>query len=220
MKITKYPQACLLIETDNKRILVDPGNINLQDRYINEDWKNIDVILVTHRHRDHCDIDAINAIINRDNSILYTSNEVIEKTGLNGTKVKENDIINLGEINIYVVKAVHGFLPSMKQTDSEILENLGYIIDDGKIRLYITSDTICFNNEYECDVVCMPFNGNGLTIGMYEAPMFIKDLNAKLVIPIHFEHPTLKVDKEKLIKMFLENNIEYELLNDEESIEI
>ena len=25
MKITKYNQSCLLIETNNKRILVDPG---------------------------------------------------------------------------------------------------------------------------------------------------------------------------------------------------
>lgn len=27
MKITKYPQSCLMIETNNKRILIDAGNL-------------------------------------------------------------------------------------------------------------------------------------------------------------------------------------------------
>ena len=29
MKITKYNQPCLLIETNNKRVLVDPGTIDI-----------------------------------------------------------------------------------------------------------------------------------------------------------------------------------------------
>ena len=29
MKITKYNQSCLLIETNNKRVLVDPGTIDI-----------------------------------------------------------------------------------------------------------------------------------------------------------------------------------------------
>ena len=48
MKITKYNQSCLLIETNNKRFLVDPGNIGFEENLLNE-WKNINYILVTHR---------------------------------------------------------------------------------------------------------------------------------------------------------------------------
>ena len=43
MKITKFNQSCLLIETKNKRILVDPGNIGYSENLLN-DWKDIDYI--------------------------------------------------------------------------------------------------------------------------------------------------------------------------------
>ena len=33
MKITKFPQSCLLIETKGKKILVDPGNLKYKEEY-------------------------------------------------------------------------------------------------------------------------------------------------------------------------------------------
>lgn len=53
MKITKFPQSCLLIETKEKKILVDPGNLKYKEEYF-DIWKQADVILITHKHPDHC----------------------------------------------------------------------------------------------------------------------------------------------------------------------
>ena len=39
MKITKYNQSCLLIETNNKRILVDPGTIGYDESLLNDGYK-------------------------------------------------------------------------------------------------------------------------------------------------------------------------------------
>lgn len=39
MKITKYPQSCLMIETNNKRILVNAGSLKYQGKFL-EEWKN------------------------------------------------------------------------------------------------------------------------------------------------------------------------------------
>ena len=33
MKITKYPQSCLMIETNDKKILVDAGKIKYEERF-------------------------------------------------------------------------------------------------------------------------------------------------------------------------------------------
>ena len=41
----------------------------------------------------------------------------------------------------------------MKKSGGEIFENVGYILDDGYKRLYTTSDTINFNNDYKCDIL-------------------------------------------------------------------
>ena len=119
--------------------------------------------------------------------------------------IKQGDVIDLGDIKIEVTKAVHGFfLTPMKYKGGEIFENVGYIIDDGKKRLYTTSDTINFNNDYKCDILCMPFNGNGITLGIIDGIMFAKDINPELLIPVHLEmelsymNPNIEILKESL----------------------
>ena len=52
MKITKYHQSCLMIETNNKRILIDAGSLKYQDKFL-EEWRKADIILITHKHGDH-----------------------------------------------------------------------------------------------------------------------------------------------------------------------
>ena len=222
MKITKYNQSCLLIETNNKRFLVDPGNIGFEETLLNE-WKNINYILVTHRHRDHCNVEAINTIIKRDNAKLYTTKEVADNTNvLNPIIVKEGDLIDLGDVQIEVTKAVHGFFTKMKKSGGEIFENVGYIIDDGNKRLYTTSDTINFNNDYKCDILCMPFNGNGLTLGIIDGVMFAQEINPELLLPVHMESALSFMNPNiELLKLEIEKaGINYKILNLKETIEV
>jgi L-ascorbate metabolism protein UlaG (beta-lactamase superfamily) len=149
MKITKFGQSCILLETKGKRILIDPGKLQFEDSLLEKDWINIDLILVTHKHGDHCYDDAVKEIVKGGKTEFYTSKEVADgHPELNPKPIKVGDKIKLGDIQIEVVKAVHGYLPHLKG-GNEIFENLGYMIDDGDVVAYITSDTICFNNDYK-----------------------------------------------------------------------
>ena len=218
MKITKYNQSCLLIEAKEKRILIDPGNTEYTDDMLTDYWTNIDAILITHRHGDHCYTEIINKIIERDNCSLYTSNEVANSENLiNPTVVKAGDKLNIGDVLVEVTKSVHGFISLMKPK-SEIKENIGFIIDDGNIRLFTPGDTINFNHEYKCDVLCVPFTGAGITLGFIDGIDFIKGINPKLVIPIHLQHKLYNPDLDELKKALTEANIEYKLLDASETI--
>ena len=222
MKITKYNQSCLLIETNNKRVLVDPGTIGYDESILNE-WNNINYILVTHRHPDHCNEKAINIITERDQALIYTTQEVVDNTNLiNPIIIKQGDIIDLDNIKIEVTKAVHGFFTPMKNNNGEIFENVGFIIDDGNKRLYATSDTINFNNNYKCDILCMPFNGNGLTLGIVDGIMFAKDIGPEIVIPVHMEHsmPIMNPNLEVLKSEFEKAGLSYKIMALKETIEI
>ena len=222
MKITKFNQSCLLVETNNKIFLIDPGNIGYDESLLNE-WKDIDYILITHRHRDHCNVEAINTIVKRDNAKVYTTKEVADNTDLiTPIIVKQGDIIELEDVKIEVTKAIHGFFTKMKKAGGEIFENVGYILDDGNKRLYTTSDTINFNNDYKCDILCMPFNGNGLTLGIIDGVMFAQDINPELLLPIHMEHPLpyMNPDIDKLKEEIEKAGMNYKLLNVKEAINI
>lgn len=216
MKITKYPQSCLLIETKSKKILIDPGTLKYKEEYF-DIWNNVDIILVTHKHPDHCNTEVLEKI--SPNIQIYSTKEVQDANkDLNINIVKENDIFKLENITIEVVHAIHGYQPLLK--GKEINENIGYIIDDGENRLYTTSDTICFKNDYKADILCIPVTGHGLTMSAFEAALYAKEVGATLTIPIHMDNPAFPPDLEYIKEMFEKYEVEYEILENDETVEI
>ena len=215
MKIKKYPQSCLMIETNNKKILVDAGSLKYQDKFLKE-WKTADIILITHKHGDHIKNDVLKDI----NISIYSTQEVQDTyPEIKFNIVKENDILDFDDVKIEVVKAIHGYNPLLKN-GGQVFENVGYIVNDGKRRLYITSDTICFNNDYKADIVALPVTGYGLTMSAFEASLFSKELGANLVLPIHMDNEKYPTDIDYMKKNFDKFDINYKVLDIEETIEI
>lgn len=216
MKITKFTQSCLLIETKGKKILVDPGNLKYKEEYF-DIWNNVDIILITHKHPDHCNTEILEKL--NKNIIIYSTKEVAEANkSLKISIIKENDIIELDNLKIEVVHAIHGYQPLSKGA-KEVHENVGYIIDDGENRLYSTSDTICFKNDYKADILCIPVTGYGLTMSAYEASLYAKEVGAVLTIPIHMDNPAFPPNFDFIKEMFEKYEVEYEILENDESIE-
>lgn len=217
MKITKFPQSCLLIETKGKKILVDAGNLKYKEDYF-DIWNNVDIILITHKHPDHCNTEVLEKL--NKNITIYSTKEVQQThTSLNINIVKENDILKLDDITIEVVHAIHGYQPLLKGA-KEVHENVGYIIDDGQNRLYTTSDTICFKNDYKADILCIPVTGHGLTMSAFEASLYAKEIGAILTLPIHMDNPAFPPDFKYIEEMFNKYDVEYEILDNDETIEV
>lgn len=216
MKITKFPQSCLLIETKDKKILVDPGELKYKEEYF-DIWNSVDIILITHKHPDHCNVSILERI--SDSIKIYSTEEVKNATNLNINVIKENDVIELDDIKIEVVHAIHGYQPLLKG-GKEIYENVGYIIDDGENRLYTTSDTICFKNEYKADILCVPVTGHGVTMSAFEAALYAKEVGAVITIPVHMDNPAFPPDFDYIDKMFNKFEVEYDILENDESIEV
>jgi len=215
MKITKYPQSCLMVETNNKKILIDAGGLKYQDKFL-EEWNKSNIILITHKHGDHIKSDALKNI----NIPIYSTQEVQDAyPEIKFNIVKENDTLDFDSIKIEVVKAIHGYNPLLKN-GGQVFENVGYIIDDGSHRLYTTSDTICFNNDYKADVVALPVTAHGLTMSAFEASLFSKELGANLVLPIHMDNEKYPTDVNYMKENFDKFGINYKVLGIEESIEI
>ena len=75
MKITKYEHACIVIEENNRTIVVDPGSLAILPIL-----KNVDAIVITHIHGDHLDKTHLQKIINTNPSVVIISHaEVIDQ---------------------------------------------------------------------------------------------------------------------------------------------
>lgn len=217
MKITKFPQSCLLLETKGKKILIDPGNLKYKEEYF-PIWSNVDLILITHKHPDHCHAEVLEKL--GQTIKIYSTQEVQNAyQALPINVVKENDVLELDTIKIEVVHAIHGYQPLLKG-GKEIYENVGYIIDDGQNRFYTTSDTICFQNEYKADILCVPVTGHGVTMSAFEAALYAKEVGAILALPIHMDNPAFPPDFKFIEEMFDKYEVEYEILENDETIEI
>lgn len=217
MKITKFPQSCLLLETKGKKILIDPGNLKYKEEYF-AIWNSVDLILITHKHPDHCNSEVLEKL---DKAIKIYSTQEVQNAypALPIHIVKENDVLELDSIKIEAVHAVHGYQPLLKG-GKEIYENVGYIIDDGQNRLYTTSDTICFQNDYKADILCVPVTGHGVTMSAFEAALYAKEVGAVLTLPIHMDNPAFPPDFKFIEEMFSKYETEYEILENDETIEI
>lgn len=219
MKITKYPQSCLLIESNGKKILIDPGILSYEDSFFNN-WRDVDLILITHKHADHCYTEIIKEIVKNNKSKIYSSKEVQEfNTDLLINIVRDVDVFEFEGIKIEVVKAVHGYIPALKG-EKEINENIGFIIEVENKRIYITSDTICFKNDYKCDVLCLPVSNHGLVMGPFEAALFAKETGANLIVPIHMDNPKFPTEVNEIKKNFEEQKLNFKILKIGESINI
>lgn len=217
MKITKFPQSCVLVETKGKKILIDPGNLKYKEEYF-PIWSNVDLILITHKHPDHCHAEVLEKL--GQTIKIYSTQEVQNAyQALPINVVKENDVLELDTIKIEVVHAIHGYQPLLKG-GKEIDENVGYIIDDGQNRLYTTSDTICFQNDYKADILCVPVTGHGVTMSAFEAALYAKEVGAVLTLPIHMDNPAFPPDFKFIEEMFSKYETEYEILENDETIEI
>ena len=207
MKLTKYPQSCLFVETKDKKILIDPGVLSYKQEYQNE-WDKADLILITHKHGDHCNAEFLKDF----KKPIYSTQEVASTyPKLNIKIIKETDALSFENTKVEVVKAVHGYLPLLTNNNAEIQENVGYIIDDEKESLYVTGDTISFKNGYKCDIYFAPVSGHGLVMSPFEVAMQAKE-NGGVVIPCHMDNPKFPVDLEEVIKVFVEENIRYKIL--------
>ncbi len=66
--LTKLAHACLLVETNGKRILLDPGIFTAQDERFDVGMVDgVDRILITHEHADHVNVELVRSILERSN---------------------------------------------------------------------------------------------------------------------------------------------------------
>ena len=172
--------SCIKYEGE-KIIYIDPFKII-------EEYKDADIIFITHSHYDHFSIEDINKIKKEDTIIVITK-DIEEKAISLGFK-KENIIVvepnKEYEIKDIKIKTVPAYNINKKFHPKE--NNwVGYIIYINGISYYIAGDTDITeeNKNIKCDVAFVPIGGT-FTMDFKEAASLINEIKPKIVVPIHY----------------------------------
>jgi len=175
MKITKYPQSCLLLEKDKKKIVIDPGNF-FAAKYSLKDLGELSAVLYTHRHGDHADAGLFEEI-KKAEIPSYGNQDVRQLLGEGITQVESGTGFEAAGFTIMPHDIPHFKVDPVVEPP----QNTGYIIDG---TFFHPGDG---------------HENNGVKVNDFAAPIagpfdyehvieFIKSVGAKRVIPIHFSN--------------------------------
>ena len=181
MTITWYGQSCFRLEGKNSSILIDPfaKEIGLKPPRL-----NADLILVTHEHSDHNNVDGALA-----ETFMVRGPGEYEKHGVYIEGIRSyhdnSEGKERGLNTIYLIRA------------EEL--RLCHLGDFGQEKL--TDEQIAAIGDV--DILFLPVGGN-YTIDGVQAAKLVKDVEPKIVIPMHYQVPGLSSDMEDAQKFIKE----------------
>ncbi len=196
-------------------IRMDKGKIIYVDPFhIKENYKDADIILITHSHYDHFSEEDIEKVRKADTKI-YVTEDYVENAKSIG--FSENKIVGVkpyqtyyeGDIEINTVPAYN----VNKQFHPKENNWVGYILKIDGISYYIAGDTDITeeNKKIKCDVAFVPVGGT-YTMTAKEAAELVNIIKPKVAVPIHYgDIVGTKEDADTFINN-LENGIDGKIL--------
>ena len=177
MKLTKHAHACVSLEKDGTRLVVDPGTFTPDAA---EAVAQADAVLITHEHFDHFDAQVVAAALEaRPGLHVYGTAAVAAALGSHDGRVHvvaAGDTIRVGSVTV----GVHGHLHARIHPDIPCPDNVGYLLDDGAV--HHPGDAYCVPDA-PVRTLLLPTSGPWTKLG--EAADYVRAVKPERVVEIH-----------------------------------
>ncbi|MGA5434673.1 MBL fold metallo-hydrolase [Streptomyces cellulosae] len=177
MKLTKHAHACVSLEKDGTRLVVDPGTFTPDAA---EAVAQADAVLITHEHFDHFDAQVVAAALEaRPGLHVYGTAAVAAALGSHDGRVHvvaAGDTFHVGSVTV----GVHGHLHARIHPDIPCPDNVGYLLDDGAV--HHPGDAYCVPDA-PVRTLLLPTSGPWTKLG--EAADYVRAVKPERVVEIH-----------------------------------
>ncbi len=170
-------------------IRMEKGKVIYFDPFrIDQEWKDADLIFITHNHYDHFSLEDIGRIAKKDTKIILPEKMRKDTKRLNFLEehifyVKPGQSYQVDEITFTTVPSYNIIKPFHPKSYGGV----GYILEIQKVRYYIAGDTDLIQEikEVQCEVAFLPIGGI-YTMNYKKAAELANLIRPKIVIPVHY----------------------------------
>jgi len=179
MRITHLGHSCLLVEARGQRILVDPGVFSPGI----DDLTGLDVVLVTHQHADHVDLQRLPDLVEiNPQARLYAEPQAaaaMEKAGIGAEYTVAGKVLTFGPVEVTAVGEMHALINEALPR----VGNLGLVIRaQGEPSLFHPGDA--YDAEPgQIDILALPLNAPWTA--SRDTIAFAQRISPRVCIPIH-----------------------------------
>ncbi|MGV9810689.1 MBL fold metallo-hydrolase [Streptomyces cellulosae] len=198
MKLTKHAHACVSLEKDGTRLVVDPGTFTPDAA---EAVAQADAVLITHEHFDHFDEQVVAAALEaRPGLHVYGTAAVAAALGSHDGRVHvvaAGDTFRVGSVTV----GVHGHLHARIHPDIPCPDNVGYLLDDGAV--HHPGDAYCVPDA-PVRTLLLPTSGPWTKLG--EAADYVRAVKPERVVEIH-ELMLSELGRQSIARLLGENGL-------------
>jgi len=183
MRLTHLGHACLLLEDSGARVLIDPGTFSPGV----DELTDIDVVLVTHAHPDHLDIERLPMLLEANpGARLVTEPETaaeLVRVGLEATALHPGEALAQAGFEVRAIGGLHALI----HAEVPQIGNVGLLVrSPSGTTVYHPGDALDApppDDAGRVDLLALPVGGPWLTIGA--AVDFARAVAPTAVLPIH-----------------------------------
>ncbi len=209
VKITKYPQSCLLIEKEGGRLLIDPGNF-AAETYSAEEFLPLDGVLVTHLHPDHADRALLGAFGAAGVRIVANAATAEAFLDINIEVVEDGSDIEIADFHVKAHELPHCLMVD----GSKGPQNTGFIIDETFFHPGDGVDT----TGVTVGAAAVPISGPD--VSPHDAYSFLRSHGFKTAIPVHYDYFIADPDFFKKVVASFTSDVTVVPLRDGESTDV